>query len=324
VALAFDLTAAAALGAVALAWMFTAGVLRPRLRPREAEVVVEGRAIELRGAGRVSQRITAKDVVAAATGHADAGALVALVRGSPADRPIVLQLPNERDAARVRRALGIGAHGFGTVSWPVFSDTESRTSEVVRFAAAAGWVGVAAATLQERVEVALGGVFFMMLASVVAVAWIASGRVRNTRPTAEERAHVSAMARSAEPLARPAAVPVPVAPLARADTESHVSWLQRLDAMAASLGRSEGYRGAGVDRVDLWEALEDPDALASVRAASARLLARIAPDEARTRIADTLAVERDGETRARIRVALEDDVEIAARGLDRLTPRGTR
>jgi hypothetical protein len=76
-----------------------------------------------------------------------------------------------------------------------------------------------------------------------------------------------------------------------------------------------------VDRTELWEALEDPDAPPAVRAASARLLARIAPEEAPRRIADALAVERDGATRARIRIALEEDVETAARGLERLTSR---
>jgi hypothetical protein len=43
-----------------------------------------------------------------------------------------------------------------------------------------------------------------------------------------------------------------------------------------------------------------------------------APEEAGKRIAATLAMEHDGDARVRIRVALEEDVDVAARELDRL------
>ena len=65
-------------------------------------------------------------------------------------------------------------------------------------------------------------------------------------------------------------------------------------------------------------ALENPDAPARVRAAAARVLARVAPEEARTRVADVLACDRDAHACACIRIALEEDVETAARELEEL------
>jgi len=324
VALPFDGTVAAALVAVAIAWMFVAGLLRPRLRARDAAITVEARAIRIKDAGLVSQRISAQDVVAAATGHGDGGFILALVREAPRDRPLVLQLAHEPEATRIRRALGIGAGGFGTVSWPGPADRESWVSMTLRLLAAFGWLLLAWATLHGPFDVAAGLLFLISLLSVAVLGWLASGRTRLTGPTADELVQATALGQSAEQRARAApagATPAGVAPLARGETEDSVGWLQRLDAMAASLGKSDGYRGGGVDRTELWEALEDPDAPPAVRAASARLLARIAPEEAPRRIADALAVERDGATRARIRIALEEDVETAARGLERLTSR---
>jgi hypothetical protein len=322
VALPFDGTAGAALVAVAIAWMFVAGLLRPRLRARDATIIVEGRAIRIRNAGLVSQRIRAQDVVAAATGHGDRGFILALVREAPRDRPLVLQLAREPDATRIRRALGIGAGGFGTVSWPGPADGESWVSMTLRLLVAFGWLLLAWATLHGPFDVAAGLLFLISLLSVAVLGWLASGGTRLTGPTADELVQAMALAQSAEGRAAPAgATPTGMAPLACGETEDSVGWLQRLDAMAASLVESDGYRGGGVDRTELWETLEDPDAPPAVRAASARLLARIAPEEAPRRISDALAVERDGATRARIRIALEEDVQTAARGLERLTSR---
>ncbi len=265
VALPFDGTVAAALVAVSIAWMFVAGLLRPRLRARDAAVMVEGRAIRIRDAGLVSQRIRAQDVVAASTGHGDGdgGFILALVREAPRDRPLVLRLAHEPDARRIRRALGIGAGGFGIVSWPGPADRESWVSMTLRLLAAFGWLLLAWATLHGPFDVAAGLLFLVSLLSVAVLGWLASGRTRLTGPTADELVHATALGQSAEQRARAAptgAMPAGVAPLARGETEDSVGWLQRLDAMAASLGKSEGYRGGGVDRTELWEALEDPDA----------------------------------------------------------------
>ena len=103
--------------------------------------------------------------------------------------------------------------------------------------------------------------------------------------------------------------------------ESERAWLQRIDAAAASIASAEAYRGSDLDPRDLWAALESPDAPARVRAAAARVLARVAPDEAKTRVAQVLASDRDPRACACIRVALEEDVETAARELEALRHR---
>jgi hypothetical protein len=52
--------------------------------------------------------------------------------------------------------------------------------------------------------------------------------------------------------------------------------------------------------------------------AAARVLARVAPVDAGARIGRVVTTERDHTTRARIRAGLEEDVDDAARELNRL------
>ena len=112
-------------------------------------------------------------------------------------------------------------------------------------------------------------------------------------------------------------IPASLAILSPRD-EGKRAWLERIDVTAAAMAQGEGYRRAGVEPRDLWAALESPDAPATLRAAAARILARIAPEEAGDRIARALAMEHDRDTRTRIRVALEEDVDGAARELELL------
>jgi hypothetical protein len=140
-----------------------------------------------------------------------------------------------------------------------------------------------------------------------------------------EREHLAAQIRSAVARSRgegplPPELPAVLAVLSRRD-EGRRAWLERVDATAASLAQGDGYRHAGIAANDLWAALDSPDAPPSLRAAAARILARIAPDEAGARIAKALATEHDRDTRQHIRVALEEDVEVAAAELDRLERR---
>lgn len=143
---------------------------------------------------------------------------------------------------------------------------------------------------------------------------------------AEEREHLVAQLHSAarrahgegpQPMAVPASVAI-LAPRGRPDRE----WLERLDATAAALSspRSEyvglAYRRPDLGAEDLTKALASPDAPAPVRAAAARVLARIAPEEATVQIARALEHERDEDTRVLLRIAVEEDVETAARVLD--------
>jgi hypothetical protein len=142
------------------------------------------------------------------------------------------------------------------------------------------------------------------------------------RSLPEERAQFAAQILSAAARARgegppPPALPPPLARLAPSG-ETERAWLQRVDGAAASLSSASAYRGYELDPKDLWLALESPDAPTRVRAAAARVLARVAPDEAKKRVADVLACDRDAHACAVIRVALEDDVDVAARELEEL------
>jgi hypothetical protein len=139
---------------------------------------------------------------------------------------------------------------------------------------------------------------------------------------AEERDHVRAQIECAVERAHgkgdlPPELPAPLTFLIPRD-ESTRAWLERVDAAAAALGEGGAYRQADVSAEDLWIALESPDAPPPLRVAAARVLARVAPRDASVRIGHVLAAERDNGTRARIRVGLEDDVDVAARELDRL------
>jgi hypothetical protein len=273
--------------------------------------------VRISRAGVVSQHIAARQVCAASSAATERGVSLALVRNVRSDRPIVIEVATREDAATLRRALGIGVRGFGPVSWPA---TTGWGVLLLRAVAGIGLIGMALAILLGPIELALGLALPVVPLSFYALAWTLSGPPAG-RATAQEREQAAAHARSAAERAvedGSVAGDATLAPLARVHGEDARSWLERVDAMAASLVEDEGYRRIGLDPADLRDTLGDPDASPSLRAVAARVLARVAPDEARRRIADALAVERDADTRARIRIALEEDVDTAARGLDRV------
>jgi hypothetical protein len=167
---------------------------------------------------------------------------------------------------------------------------------------------------------------------LAATAQAASLSIRTVRETIhlatpgwldDERRYVAALIEAAAERAhadgdRAASVPATLTFLERRG-ESSRSWLERIDATASALGRDDAYRSPHVPVSDLWSALESPDAPIAVRAAAARVLARIAPGEATTRVSEVLATERDAHAREVIHIALEDDVEAAAASLDELS-----
>jgi hypothetical protein len=103
--------------------------------------------------------------------------------------------------------------------------------------------------------------------------------------------------------------------LARQDEDAR-HWLARIDAITADLGNAT-YRGATIDPNDLWLTLEDPDAPPDLRAASARVLARIAPEK-KVRIDGVIAAARTTETEEQLRISMEPDIETAASKLERI------
>jgi len=138
----------------------------------------------------------------------------------------------------------------------------------------------------------------------------------------EEREHLGAQIVSAIQRARgDGPVPPGLAPslaLLAPHHEAKRAWLERIDATAASLSEGGAYRRGALETTDLWATLESPDAPVPLRAAAARVLARVEPEQSKTRIAGVLATVRDAHARAWIRVALEEDVEEAARQMDRM------
>jgi hypothetical protein len=138
-----------------------------------------------------------------------------------------------------------------------------------------------------------------------------------------EREHLVAQIESAAQRARglgplPPSLPTSLALLVPRGEEDTRAWIERVDATASTLAAGEGYRQSGVDERELWETLENADAPSPMRAAAARILARVAPEQAGPRIAQVLVREHDENVRIQIRVALEEDVEVAARAFDRL------
>jgi hypothetical protein len=138
----------------------------------------------------------------------------------------------------------------------------------------------------------------------------------------EEREHVAAQILSASQRAHgagaaPHVVEARVADLAKGSERAR-AWLARIDTVAEMLTRGPGYRGAGFEETELWATLEDHDAPSDVRAAAARVLVRVAPDRAPARVESVIAAVRDEPARARIRIAIDPDVDAASAELDEI------
>lgn len=348
-----------------------------RLRAARPVTVVPGRGhLDLQGAGALTQRIHAHDVVAARIARSSgSGAAIALVRDHGRRRPLVLELATDEEVRGVRQALRIGPAGFGVVAWP--GDARGALHSAL-VSVEATWfvlfaVGVTCAELVGPLGAFIGAgplTLALLLAweavgpgALLRLAMTDDGVVANDSAgrairasygeilgvaaqapaslvirtkhetialrTADwidaERNAVVALLESAAERARGDVPPEPVVPAGltflEPRGESSLQWLERVDATANAMASSEAYRRPHVPADDLWATLESPDAPAFVRAGAARVLARIAPDEATTRVADVLASERDAHARALIHLALEEDIEHAATSLDRLAGR---
>jgi len=142
-----------------------------------------------------------------------------------------------------------------------------------------------------------------------------------------ELAHLTAQILSAAQRAQGAGPQAPALPERVADLaqrrDAGRSWLARLDAVARLLTSGAGYRGVGFEESDLWTTLEDHDAPADLRAGAARVLVRV-DKSALPRIEEVLARVRDDGARARMRVAVEEDIDAAGEEIDRLDVREGR
>ena len=100
--------------------------------------------------------------------------------------------------------------------------------------------------------------------------------------------------------------------------ESTRQWLTRIDVAAGTIAPGAGYRGGVIEEHDLWAIAEDHDVATDARAAALRMLTRIAPTNVRVKTDAILASVHDDTDRKRMRVALEPDLEEAAREIDLL------
>ena len=129
-------------------------------------------------------------------------------------------------------------------------------------------------------------------------------------PTMHEVAHLESQLRAAMDRAHGKAAPERAreafaAVIERAPGEALRDWLARVDTIAIG---AQGYRSsASASPEELWSLLEDPDASPNARAAAARLLRRVAPDELRVRVADVLSTVRDERARVRIAASYDED-----------------
>jgi hypothetical protein len=141
--------------------------------------------------------------------------------------------------------------------------------------------------------------------------------------SARERARLAAqIAARVDVGDSPRSLPRGVASLGRGGERAR-DWLARIDALAKTVALGAGYRESELDEKDLWSALADPEAPSDVRAGAARILLRVAPDAAPKRIESTLAVVHDPVAKERIRIATDDDLDAAAKDLERLDARAT-
>ncbi len=141
-------------------------------------------------------------------------------------------------------------------------------------------------------------------------------------PTEEERTIVVEQLEAALERARahaPSHVDA-MAEIERSAGETAKSWLARLEVAAGRLLSPGAYRQGSLDEAALWEVVEDHDRAAALRVAAARVLVRVAPEASRARIGDVLASVRSPADRALLRVALEPDLDAAAREIEALAP----
>jgi hypothetical protein len=94
--------------------------------------------------------------------------------------------------------------------------------------------------------------------------------------------------------------------------DSPRAWFARLDMAGQMLSAGAGYRGHPLEIEDLWLVLEDPDADAELRMAAARVLRSSGQPDAKVRIDTAVAAVRDEGAHAKLRIAVDDDVERAS------------
>lgn len=113
----FEGTSSASLGLLAIATFNAIGLVNPMQRTPSTVKVVHGPGyVDVKAGVLRGQRIRAKDITGATTARTASGVLLTLQHRDRMS-PITLELTSEAEAEEIRRALGIGHGGYGTVVW---------------------------------------------------------------------------------------------------------------------------------------------------------------------------------------------------------------
>jgi hypothetical protein len=140
-----DLDASGPATFVGVALLAVASPLLGRHRARDAEVAIARGAIHVRRAGLLSQTIDARTVTGASTTTSSGGVELAIAREGREEHPILLSLETEAEADAVRRALGVGHFGAGSLAWKAAEVARDRILRAVRVLVALAALGVAGA-----------------------------------------------------------------------------------------------------------------------------------------------------------------------------------
>lgn len=96
-------------------------------RIRRADLMLGAGFIEIAQAGLRSQRIRTKDVIGASSARLG-DRLVLSLQHARRDQPITIECASDAEVDEIRRALGVGHGGFGTVFWRTRLDGAQRAA----------------------------------------------------------------------------------------------------------------------------------------------------------------------------------------------------
>lgn len=149
-----------ALGLAGAAGLNIAGLLPWRQRRKRPVDLVTGPGfVDVTRAGTRNQRILAQSIVGASTARTARGVALTLAHANR-EQPLTLELETEAEVERIRRALGIGHGGFGTVGWRTVPAGPTKAAIVGRAIALTLGALVLALALTGNADAALvGGIF---------------------------------------------------------------------------------------------------------------------------------------------------------------------
>jgi hypothetical protein len=259
--------------------------------------------IEIRAPRSFPRRLMTRSLRGAALEQAEDKTTLWLAESSSPNTPITIEV-DERGMKDIRKALGIRRGGFGEIrEWPD-GDTQQEVEAGARAVIGALLtLSGLASFLFPKLE------FAPILAATFIGSQIGSALIFLKRAPVVKLEQVSPSDLNDDDTTH-------IDQLKRGDA-SVVDWLARVDAIAATQSEA-GYRGAHFSQEDLWLAVENHETAPDVRAAAARLLIRISPENSHDRVAATLdSIQNDAE-RAHLRAALDSDLEVAAREIESL------